>query len=75
VVKASDQDDEEDLFAIPETVKLRLYLARMKAVEALALARSADQPTAGDDDLPDTVTQRLLQARMKAVEAHQKKFS
>ncbi len=75
VVKASDQDDDDDLLAIPETVKLRLFLARMKAVEALVLARATDQPTAGGDDLPDAVTQRLLQARMKAVEAHRKKFS
>ena len=75
VVKASDQDDEDDLLAIPETVKLRLYLARMKAVEALALARAADEQPAGDDALPDTVRQRLLLARSKAVQAHQKKFS
>ena len=75
VVKVTDQDDEDDLLAIPETVKLRLYLARMKAVEALVLARVADQPTAGDDDLPDTVRQRLLLARTRAVQAHQKKFS
>lgn len=75
VVKVSDQDDDEDLLAIPETVKLRLYLARMKAVEALALARAADRQTADDGDLPETVTQRLLLARTKAVQAHQKKFS
>ena len=75
VVKVTDQDDEDDLLAIPETVKLRLYLARMKAVEALVLARVADQPTAGDDDLPDTVKQRLLLTRTRAVQAHQKKFS
>ena len=75
VVKASDQDDDDDLLAIPETVKLRLFLARMKAVEALALATAADQPTVGDDDLPDTVRQRLLLARTQAVHAHRKKFS
>jgi len=75
VVKVTDQDDEDDLLAIPETVKLRLYLARMKTVEALVLARVADQPTAGDDDLPDTVRQRLLLARTKAVQAHRRKFS
>ena len=75
LVKASDQDDDDDLLVIPETVKLRLYLARMKAVEALALARAADKPTAGDDDLPDTVKQRLLLTCTRAVQAHQKKFS
>ena len=75
VVKVTDQDDEDDRLAIPETVKLRLYLARMKAVEALALAKAADQPATGGDDLPDVVRQRLLLARTRAVQAHQKKFS
>jgi len=75
VVEVADQDGEDDLFTIPETVKLRLYLARMKAVEALVLARAADDPAAGDDDLPDAVRQRLLLARTKAVQAHRKKFS
>ncbi len=75
LVKASDQDDDEEFLAIPETVKLRLYLARMKAVEALALARAADDPAVGDDDLPDTVRQRLSLARTTAVQAHRKKFS
>ena len=75
LAKVSDQDDDEDLLAIPETVKLRLFLARMKAVEALTLARAASDPAAGDDDLPDTVRQRLLLARTTAVQAHRKKFS
>ncbi len=76
VVKVGDQDDDKDLLAIPETVKLRLYLARMKAVEALALARAADQlAAAGDGDLPDAVAQRLSLARTKAVQAHRKRFS
>lgn len=75
VVKASDQDDEDNLVAIPETVKLRLFLARMKAVEALVMAKATDQPTAGDDDLAETVRHRLLLARTKAVQAHQRKFS
>ena len=74
LVKVGDQDD-DDLFAITDAVKLRLYLARMKAVEAHVLARAADDPAAGDDDLPDTVTQRLLLARTMAVQAHRKKFS
>ena len=74
VVKVGDQDD-DDPFAITDAVKLRLYLARMKAVEALALARAADDPAAGDDDLTDTVRQRLLLARTKAVQAHRTKFS
>ena len=75
VVTVNDEDDEDDLIAIPDGVKLRLFLARMKAVEALAMARVADPQTAGGDDLPDAVRQRLQQARMNAVEAHRKKFS
>ncbi|MGB4911551.1 MAG: hypothetical protein WBO95_05350 [Candidatus Dechloromonas phosphoritropha] len=75
VAKVSDQDDEDAILPIPETVKLRLYIARMKAVEALVMARAADQRSAGDGDLPDTVRQRLLLARTQAVQAHRKKFS
>ena len=48
-------------------------MARMKALEAHALASAAD--ARDDAELPETVKLRLFLARMKAVEAHQKKFS
>lgn len=63
--EASTDDD------LSETVKLRLMFARLKAVEAHALAQVADP----GDDLPDTVRQRLANARELAVAAHRRKFS
>lgn len=68
-----EDDDEEAIGGISDTVKLRLFMARMKALEAHALASAAD--ARNDADLPETVKLRLFLARMKAVEAHQKKFS
>lgn len=67
------QDNEADDALDPqisETVRLRLFLARMKALEAHALAQVPDT----DDDLSDTVKQRLQTARQRAIAAHQKKF-
>lgn len=72
---ATDEpEDETDKVLDPplsESVKLRLFLARMKAVEAHALAQVTDT----GDDLSDAVKQRLQMARQKAVQAHQKRFS
>lgn len=73
-VKDDDQDDGEDDDAISETVRLRLFLARMKAVEAHAVARAAQDEDA-TDELSDKVKARLAGARMAALEAHRKKFS
>lgn len=55
---------------LSETVRLRLFLARMKAVEAHAMTQVSDT----GDVLSDAIKQRLQEARLKAVEAHQKKF-
>lgn len=71
---ASEPEDEEDEAGIDdlsETVKLRLLFARLKAVEAHALAQVADP----GDDLPESVRQRLAAARQLAVAAHSRKFS
>ena len=71
---ATEAEEESDDALDPqlsETVRLRLFLARMKAVEAHALAQVNDT----DDDLPAAVKERLQMARQKAVQAHQKKFS
>jgi hypothetical protein len=65
-----DDADEPHGLPISENARLRLFLARMKAVEAHALAQAGDS----DEPLSDTVLQRLQAARQKAVEAHQKKF-
>jgi hypothetical protein len=55
---------------LPGHIRLRLMLARLKAVEAHALNQAADN----DESLPDSVLLRLKDARLKAVEAHQRKF-
>lgn len=69
VAGVSDQDDEDANQGLSDTVKLRLAVARMKAVETHAAIWGADQ--AHDDEaLSDTVTHRLSMARMKALEVH-----
>jgi hypothetical protein len=74
VVKVAGQEDENDDPSISESVKLRLFVARMKALEAHKLASAAAQADDGQA-LSDEVRLRLFLARAKAVEAHQKKFS
>ena len=64
---SSDEVDRDDL---PGHIKLRLMLARLKAVETHALSQVPDTGEA----LPDSVMLRLKEARLKAVEAHQRKF-
>ena len=73
-VASADNEDEGDVkgFVIPDTVKLRLFMARMKAVEAHALAKAADQYGELDKVFSENVRQRLNRARLQAVEAHQK---
>lgn len=67
----TDEAEPADADDLSAAVKLRLLLARLKAVEAHALAQVADP----GDDLPDAIRQRLAAARQKAVEAHRRKFS
>lgn len=73
VAKLADQDDEDDVPGFSDTVKVRLLLARMKAVEAHKAAWG-DQ-SRDDEGISDAVKLRLYMARMKAVQAHQKKFT
>ncbi len=72
IVQKPMEDEDADALGLSETIKLRLFLARAKAVEAHALARVADDH---DDKLPEAVKLRLLMARTLAVQAHQKKYS
>ncbi len=72
IVQKPAENEEADAFGLSETIKLRLFLARAKAVEAHTLAKVADDQ---DDTLPEAVKLRLFLARTKAVQAHQKKFS
>ncbi|MFN4341563.1 MAG: hypothetical protein ACK4FE_05960 [Azonexus sp.] len=70
-----DEDDERDdgqgLADLSDTARIRLLMARLKALEAHALAHIADDGEA----LPETITQRLAAARQRAVAAHQARFS
>ncbi len=71
VSEIEDDEDASDTSQLSETIKLRLIISRMRAVEAHALAQIGDT----GDDLSDTVKLRLANARMNAVQAHRKKFS
>ena len=70
VSEGDDNKDIADVAELSDGIKLRLFIARMRALEAHALAQVAD----ADGDLSDTIKQNLADARMKAVQAHQKKF-
>jgi hypothetical protein len=72
ILQKPAENGDADAFGLSGTIKLRLFLARAKAVEAHTLAKVVDDP---DDQLPEAVKLRLLLARTKAVQAHQKKFS
>ena len=67
----SDDEESADTDDLSVAVKLRLLLARLKAVEAHALAQVTDP----GDDLPDAIRQRLAAARQMAVAAHRRKFA
>lgn len=64
-------DHDADATALSETARVRLLMARLKALEAHALAQVVDQ----GEELSGTVMDRLKAARLRAVEARQKKFS
>jgi hypothetical protein len=72
VVSEAADDEDADSFDLSETIKLRLFLARVKAVQAHTLAKVSDDL---DDELSEAVKQKLILARTKAVQTHQKKFS
>lgn len=75
-VAQADADDDADAdFALSDSVKLRLLLARMKAVEAHALTWAVDQPGSAEEPLSEAVQSRLFLARMQAVAAHRSRFS
>ena len=75
VAPADAGDDADAVAALSDGVKLRLLLARMKAVEAHALTWAVDQPGVADEPLSEAVQTRLSLARMKAVAAHHSRFS
>ncbi|WP_306603250.1 hypothetical protein [Azonexus sp.] len=65
------KDDGSDAENLSSTVRVRLLMARLKALEAQALAQAPDN----DEDLSETVLLRLKEARLKAVLAHQNKYT
>lgn len=67
----SDADEADDAPALSPYVRLRLLMARLKALEVHALNQVPDP----GDDLSEPVLERLKAARLKAVEAHRNKFS
>jgi hypothetical protein len=69
-----DADSVDGIDALPGHVRLRLYLARVKALEAHALARAAAQAEDADTPLPAGIGERLAEARLKAVAAHRNRF-
>jgi hypothetical protein len=71
VSEIEGDEDSPDAAEVSDAIKLRLFIARMRAVETHALAQVADT----DDYLSDTIKLRLANARTNAVQAHQKKFS
>lgn len=75
VAKGPDQaDDDDDANDLSDHVKLRLLMARTKAVEAYILNQAGKAAEAADEELSDTVKVRLLMARVRAVKAHGEKF-
>lgn len=74
VAKLADQDQDDEAQGLSASVKLRLLLARMKAVEVHGMVWASDAGQT-DDLLSDNVQRRLSEARMKAVQAHRDRFA
>jgi hypothetical protein len=76
VAKVADQadDDDEAVSDLPDHIKLRLLMARTKAVEAHILNQVGKASGAEETELSDTVKLRLYLARARAVKAHSEKY-
>lgn len=77
VAKSPDQfddDDDDATVELPEHVKLRLLMARTKAVEAHILNQAGKASHDAEPDLSDEIKLRLFMARARAVKAHTDKF-
>lgn len=74
VAKAPDEADDDEAFVdLPEHIKLRLLMARTKAVDAYILSQAAKASASADEELSDSVKLRLYIARARAVKAHSEK--
>ena len=76
VAKVADHadDDDEAVSDLPDHIKLRLFMARTKAVEAHILNQVGKASDAEETELSDTVKLRLYLARARAVKAHSEKY-
>jgi hypothetical protein len=76
VAKVADQadDDDEAVSDLPDHIKLRLLMARTKAVEAHILNQVGKASDAEETELSDTVKLRLYLARARAVKVHSEKY-
>jgi len=76
VAKVADQADDEDeaVSDLPDYIKLRLLMARTKAVEAHILNQVGKASDAEETELSDTVKLRLYLARARAVKARSEKY-
>ena len=76
VAKVADHadDDDEAVSDLPDHIKLRLLLARTKAVEAHILNQVGKASDAEETELSDTVKLRLYLARARAVKVHSEKY-
>lgn len=75
LARSFDQTDEDDAgLDLPGHIKLRLLLARIKAVDAFNLNQAGKASGTADDGLSDAVKLRLRIARAQAVKLHAEKF-
>jgi len=74
VAKAAEPADDEASDDLPEHIKLRLLMARTKAVEAYILSQAGKESSADTAELSDNVKTRLAAARARALQAHSEKF-
>lgn len=74
VAKATEQLDDEAADDLPAHIKLRLLMARTKAVEAHILSQVGKESDSETAELSDSVKIRLAAARDRAMKAHSEKF-
>lgn len=76
VAKSGKQkdDDEQAGADLPDHIKLRLLMARTKAVEAHILAQAGKEADSAEHELPSHIQSRLAEARQRALQAHREKF-
>lgn len=76
LAKSSKQKDEEDQadLDLPDHIKLRLFMARTKAVEAHIFGQAARAAEEDQAALPTHIQSRLAEARARAIKAHADKF-